>query len=164
MLQVQLAVRPRGDPVPVDIVVVQAHEHGLLAVDPELDRQAVGRGGLSGGAGACQQHHLGAPGADQVRHLGEALLVEGLIHPDELPDAAGGGELVQVRHILAFHQAAPALSLGEHTEKLGHGAELRQAVRIQVIREDKQEAPVGAEHIPHGQIPRRAISPRKSSI
>ena len=114
VLQIQFAVRPRGDFVPVDVIVVQAHEHGLLSVHPELGRQPMGRGGLAGGAGACQHDGLGSPLADHVRHLRKPLFVQSLIHPNQLPDSAGACQLVQIRHGFALHQRTPPLPLGKH--------------------------------------------------
>ena len=155
VLQVQLAVGARGDFVPVDVIVIQAHEDGLLAVNPVLGSQAMGRGGLAGGAGPRQKHCLGPPGADHIRHLRKPLLMQCLVDPDQLPDFSGGCQLVQIRHVFAVHQAAPALALGEDAEKLGHGRQLGRSVRFQLVRIDEEEASIRREDIPHGEVARR---------
>ena len=82
VFQIQLAVRPRGDFVPVNVVVVQAHENGLFPVNTELGGQPVGGGGLSRGAGPCQHHHSGPPAAHLIGDLGISLFMEGFVHPD----------------------------------------------------------------------------------
>ena len=103
VLQIQLAVRPRGDFVPVDVIVVQAHEHGLLPVNPQLGRQPMGRGGLTGGTGACQHNRFRAPLANHIRDLRKPLFMKRLIHTNQLPDSAGSRQLVQIRRSFALH-------------------------------------------------------------
>ena len=119
VLQITLAIRAEGHLLPVNVVVIHAHEDGLLAVDPELGGQTVGRSGLAGGTGACQHDGLGVALADHVGDPGEFLLVEGFVDPDQLPDAAGGRQIVQVSHRLALHQLAPALAFVEDIEEIG---------------------------------------------
>ena len=153
VLQIHLAVGAGGNFVPVNVVVIQAHEHRLFTVNPQLGCQTVCRGGFSRGAGPRQQHRLGAPGADHIRHLGKPLFMEGLVHPDQLPNSAGNRQLVEIRHIFALHQPAPPLPLGEDAKQLGHGRKPCQLVRLQLIGVHKEEAAVSRQHIPHGEIP-----------
>ena len=121
-------------------------------MDPQLGSQAVGRGGFSGGAGACQHHGPGPPLAHLIRHLGEPFFMQGFVNPDQLPDTAGSGQVVQIRHGFAFHQAAPALPLRKYAEKVGHGGHFRAKRRILVIGIDEQESPVSGQDVPNRQI------------
>ena len=88
-------------------------------MDPELGGQTVGGSGLAGGAGACQHDGLGVALADHVGDSGKLLLMEGFVDPDQLADAAGGRQIVQIRHRLTLHQLAPALALVEDVEEIG---------------------------------------------
>ena len=152
VLQIHRSIRPWKDFIPVDIIVIQAHENRLFPVDTELGCQAVGRGGLSGGAGPCQHHHLGIPLADHVRNLRNPLLVKGLVDTNQLMDAAGNRLLVQVGHGLAFHQGAPALSLRENREEIGAGLEFGGTLRGKVVRIQENHAALCRNQIPNRQI------------
>ena len=111
MLQIQLAIRAGGKFIPVDVIVIQAHEDGLFAMNPQLRGKAVGGSGFAGGAGSCQHHYSGFPLAHHICNLRNPLFVERLVDPNQLPDAAGAGLAVQIRHGAAFHQRAPAFPL-----------------------------------------------------
>ena len=119
VLQIPLAVGTEGHLLPIDVVVIHAHEDGFLAMDPELGGQTVGGSGLAGGTGTSQHDSLGIALADHVGNAGELLLVERFIDPDQLPDPTGAGQVVQIRNGLALHQLAPALALVEDVEEIG---------------------------------------------
>ena len=94
MLQIQLAIGTGQDLIPVDIVIVQPHQNGLLSVYPELGCQPVAGGGLARGAGAGQHDCLCAPLADHVSHLGVTLLVQRFIDTDQFPDPSVHNKLI----------------------------------------------------------------------
>ena len=152
MLQIQLPIRAGSDLIPVDIVVIQAHQDGLFSVNPQLSGQPVGGGRLAGGTGPRQHDCPGPPLTDHIRYLRIPLFVECLIHPDQLPDPAGGGQVIQICHCLALHQTAPPLSLIEYAEEIGHSRHLGTHRRILRIRIHKHKTAVSAEDIPHSQI------------
>ena len=153
MLQVQLAVGAGSDFVPVYVIVVQTHENGLFPMDAELGGKAVGRGRLARRTGASQQHSLRPPLAHLIGHLRKPLFVQGFVDADQLTDAAGIRQVVEVGHRLALHQLAPALALVEHAEKVGHRRHLGADLRIAVVRVDEHKAAVRRENVPHCQIP-----------
>ncbi len=148
MLKVQLAVGAGGDPVAVDVVVVQTHEDGRAPVHAELGSQAVGRGGLARGAGTGQKHRLGASLADHVGDRRKALLVQGFIDANELADAAGSGMLVEVGDRLTAHQLAPPLALGVDAHVVGTLTVDRHAVGVQQVGIDENEALGGGSNGP----------------
>ena len=152
MLQVQLAVGPGGNFVPVDVVIIQAHQNGLFPMHPELGGEPVGRGGFSGGAGTGQHDNSGLPLADHVRNLGKPLFMQGFIHTNQLPDASGLGLSVQVRHRLTFHQLSPMLSLRKDGKEIGTVLECGGLIGRQVVRVQQNEAILGREDIPNGEI------------
>ena len=153
MLQIQFTVRAGGNFVPVYVIVVQTHENGLFPMDAELGGKTVRRGCLARGAGASQQHGLRPPLAHLIGHLRKPLFVQGFVYADQLPDAAGIRQVVEVGHRLALHQLAPALALVEHAEKVGHRRHLGADLRIAVVRIDEHKAAVRRENVPHRQIP-----------
>ena len=154
MFQVDFPVGARGDLVPVDIIVIQAHENGLLAMDPQLGCQPVCRGGLSGGGWARQHDSSCTPLADHIRHLGIALFMEGFVDPDQLTDPAGSSQFIQVRHHFALHQLAPFFALGKDREEIGHGGHLGKLIGLFIVRVHQDEAPVSGQQIPHRHIAR----------
>ena len=152
MFQVQLSVGTGGDFIPVDVIIIQTHENGFLSVNPELGGQAVGGCGLAGGTGACQHDGLCATLGNHVGYLSIAFFVKGFIHPDQFPDAAGGGQVIQIRHGFTFHQSAPTLALVENGEEIGHGRHFRTGIRVGIIGIDKDETAVGGNDVPNCKI------------
>jgi hypothetical protein len=95
-LEVRLAVGVARGLLAVDVVVVQREGHRVHPVDAQLDREALGEGGLPRGRRAGDGDQLDAlAGHDLVGDLGDALLVERLGHLDDLQDAAGDAQLVE---------------------------------------------------------------------
>ena len=103
-------IRAGQDLIPIQIVIVQAHQNGLFAVDTQLCGQTVGRGGLTGRAWAGQHNGLCAPITDHIRDPGVILLVQSLIDPDQLSDAAGIHQIIQICNSLTIHKVAPFFS------------------------------------------------------
>ena len=154
VLQIEFPVRPGGDFVPVDVVIVQTHENRLFPMHPQLGCQPVGGGGFTGRAGPGQHDRFRAPLAHLIRDSGEVLLMQRLVDTDQLPNPPGNGQLVQIGHRLAFHQFTPALPLFKHAEEIRRIQTGRHAVRISVIRTDKQKSILRRFDVPHRQIPR----------
>ena len=103
MFQVQFTIRPRHNLIPVNIIIIQTDQNRLFPLDPKLRCKPIGRCGLAGRTGACQHNRFGTSTADSVRHLGIPLLMQSLIDPDQFPESARCGQLIQIRHGLTFH-------------------------------------------------------------
>ena len=74
----------------------------------ELDGQAVGEGGLAGGAGSRDQDEADAAlVVDLLGDLTDAALLQGLLDQDHVADAAGADLLVQVADRADVDQVAP---------------------------------------------------------
>ena len=69
MLKVQRSVFAHRDRIPVQIVIIQAHQNRLLPVDSQLGGKTVRRGSLTGRAGTRQHHRFGSALADRVCNL-----------------------------------------------------------------------------------------------
>ena len=94
VLQIQLPVWPRSNSIPVNVIIVKTHENRFLPVNPQLCRQTVGGCSLAGGAGPCQHYHFCAPLTNHICNLGEPLFMQRLVYPNQLPDSAGGCQLI----------------------------------------------------------------------
>ena len=153
MLQIQLPVGPRGDGIPVPVVIIQGNEYRLFAPDPELYRQTVGAGGLARGGGTGQQHSLRLPLQNLVRNLGEAALMKRLVHPDQLAQASLLHQVIEIRHRRAAHEVAPALALCKYCGKVGQLPVLANPVRITRIREaELHPRPPVRHQVPYGEV------------
>ena len=155
MLQIQFSIRSGSNFIPIEIIIIQTHENGLLAMDPQLGCQTIGGSGFAGRTGSCQHNGLCTPLTDHICHLRIPLLVQGLIDPDQFPELSRGGQIIQVRNRLTLHECAPALALIEDGEEIRHGRTLGKDIRVFLIRVNKQKTTVSRHNIPHRQVARR---------
>ena len=140
MLKVNLSIRAGLNGIPVYIVIVQAHQNRLFAMDPELGSQTIRRGSFAGRTGACQHHSLGAPLTNHIRNLGIALFVERFVDADQFPDFSGIHQVIQVRNRFAFHQRAPAGTFIGNGPEMGHIHIGRNLIGILIVGIQEQEA------------------------
>ena len=119
---------------------------------PQLCGKAVGGGGFPGGAGTGQHHHSGIALTYHVGDLGKPLLMQSFVDPNQFPDLAGLGLLVQLRNGSAFHQSAPMLPFREYGKEIRTVFELRAFVWSKIVRIEQDKAALSGKDVPNRQI------------